>query len=149
MNKLAKAREFSFQYLFHLQLSVFNELKQQILSENFENIEESIAEFNESIAISLDPDQFKYSKNLITGTLKHNDELAELVSKYLKNWKLDRISKTDRTVLLLSTFELKCIPETPVSVVINEAIEISKKFGTADSGNFINGILDNIAKKEL
>jgi N utilization substance protein B len=61
------------------------------------------------------------------------------------HWRIERMSSIDRNVLRLATYELYFQTETPVKVVINEAIEIAKKYGSADSSKFINGILDQIA----
>ena len=62
------------------------------------------------------------------------------------NWKLDRMAAVDRNILRIATFELLQMPETPKKVIINEAVEIAKKFSTDESGKFVNGILDKIAK---
>lgn len=146
MNKKREAREFCFQYFFHVQLPVFDELKTgmsdaQILS--------SIVDYKESTNTILSSDLAEFSNKLILGTFKNYQELEKTIEKYLKNWKLSRISKVDHTILLLSSYEMIHDKSTPVSIVINEAIEISKKFGSVDSGPFVNGILDNLSKNEL
>ena len=84
----------------------------------------------------------------IQGTLKSYTEIESLISSHLKNWKIERLSKVDHTNLLLAVHDL-CFSQTAShKVIINEAIEISKKFGTAESSSFINGILDAIAKAQ-
>ena len=88
-----------------------------------------------------------YATTLIRGTMKRREEIDELISEHSSNWKIDRMAVTDRNILRLGTFELLDEPSVPSSVVINEAIEIAKKFGTTDSATFINGVLDSIHHK--
>ncbi len=146
MNKKREAREFCFQYFFHVQLPVFEELKAG-LSEA--EILSSIEDYKESTNTLLSSDLTDFSNQLILGTFKNYKELELVIEKYLKNWKLSRISKVDHTILLLSSYEMLHDKSTPVNIVINEAIEISKKFGSVDSGPFVNGILDNLSKNEI
>ena len=75
--------------------------------------------------------------------------LLRTLVKYLKNWKLSRLSKIEHTLFIMAIYELKYQQETPPKVVINEAIELGKKYSNKDSGSFINGILDNFLKNEL
>ena len=146
MNKKREAREFCFQYFFHIQLPVFEELKSGL---NDDDLKKSINEFKESTNTLLADELNHFAFSLIGGTLKNYSLLEEKIEKYLKNWKLSRISKVDHTILLLSAYELLFNKDTPVTIVINEAIEISKKFGSVDSGPFVNGVLDNLSKNEL
>lgn len=145
MNKKREAREFCFQYFFHLQLPIFEKFKEEF---NESELNESISEFKEATNSLFDNDLNSYIKTQIEGTLKNALSLEETIQKYLKNWKLSRISKVDHTVLLLAAFELLIDKSTPSTVVINEAIEISKKYGTVESGPFVNGVLDNLLKNE-
>jgi N utilization substance protein B len=146
VNKKREAREFCFQYFFHLQLPVFEELKNGI---NDKELSSSINEFKESTNSIFNDELNNYVFTQIKTTLANYSKIEDVVQKYLKNWKLNRISRVDHTNLLLAVNEICYDKSTPVSIVINEAIEISKKFGSIDSGPFVNGILDNIAKNEL
>lgn len=146
MNKKREAREFCFQYFFHLQLPVFDDLKQGI-SDN--ELSSSINEFKESTNSIFTDELNNYVFTQIKTTLANYSKIEDTIQKYLKNWKLNRISRVDHTNLLLAVNEVCYDKSTPVNIVINEAIEISKKFGSVDSGPFVNGILDNIAKNEL
>jgi N utilization substance protein B len=146
MNKKREAREFCFQYFFHVQLPVFEELKSGLSDKE---ILSSIVDYKESTNTILSSDLTVFSNQIILGTFKNYKELELIIEKYLKNWKLSRISKVDHTILLLSSYEMLHDKSTPVSIIINEAIEISKKFGSVDSGPFVNGILDNLAKNEV
>jgi N utilization substance protein B len=150
MNKKRAAREFCFQYFFHLQLPVFEEIRRAMVQEqNPQELTDSINEFKETTNSLFEDDLNAYVVNTISGTLKNYNEIQDVIERNLKNWKLNRLSKVDHTNLLLSTYELCFDKETPVNIVINEAIEISKKFGSLESGSFINGLLDAIAKNEV
>lgn len=146
VNKKREAREFCFQYFFHLQLPVFEELKKGIIDNE---LNESINEFKESTNSIFSDDLNSYIFSQVKSSLSNYSKVESLVEKYLKNWKLNRISKVDHTILMLAVNEMCFDQSTPVNIVMNEAIEISKKFGTVESGPFVNGILDNIAKNEL
>ncbi len=77
-------------------------------------------------------------------------EIDGIITETLKNWKFDRISLVDRSILRLGTYEI-FFSQSPVPypVVINEAVELAKKFGTNESGAFVNGVLDAIRKKTI
>ncbi|MFQ3675157.1 MAG: transcription antitermination factor NusB [Endomicrobiia bacterium] len=91
------------------------------------------------------PDSFKkFSAMLVTGTIQNKNIIDKIIEKYLHNWTLDRMASVDKNILRLATFELLVFLETPVNVIINEAIEIAKEYSTKDSGRFVNGLLDQI-----
>lgn len=150
MNKKREAREFCFQYFFHLQLPVFEQIRHSFSTGGSQQeIQNSINEFKETTNTILSDDLNKFALELISGTLAHYDEVQQIIEANLKNWKLKRISRVDHTNLLLATYELCFDKSTHATVVINEAIEISKKFGSLESGSFINAILDSIAKSQV
>ncbi|HTM09538.1 MAG TPA: transcription antitermination factor NusB [Verrucomicrobiae bacterium] len=86
-----------------------------------------------------------FARRLIDGVLEHCEEIDRLVGQTAENWKLERIAKVDLVILRLATYELLFCPDIPVKVSLDEAIEIAKRFGSADSSTFINGVLDKIA----
>ncbi len=86
--------------------------------------------------------------HLVAHTTAHLKEIDALLSRYATNWTLNRMAMVDRNILRLGTYELMFGDETPPKVVINEAVELAKQFGTADSGKFVNGVLDSIHKAE-
>lgn len=86
--------------------------------------------------------------DLIKGVLEHRSEIDALLNKYSKNWRLSRMPVVDRNIMRIATFEFLKRPDIPSSVTINEAVEIGKKYGTKDSGSFINGVLDRIRSLE-
>ena len=75
------------------------------------------------------------------------ERLDTLIRKSSKNWRLERMSKVDRSILRLSTYEILFMKDIPHKVSIDEAVELGKKFGTEESAAFINGVLDNILKE--
>lgn len=83
---------------------------------------------------------------LSSGTCQHIESIDRLIEKYSQNWKISRISKIDRNILRISIYEMVYLRTIPPPVTINEAIEIAKKFGSEESGSFVNGILDRIRK---
>lgn len=88
-----------------------------------------------------------YSEKLINGIKEHQTQIDETIQKFSINWKINRMSHVDRNIIRLSIFEMTYLQDdVPRNASINEAIEIAKKFGSEDSSQFINGILDQISK---
>jgi len=88
----------------------------------------------------------KFSRELVEGVTARREELDQLIDRHSDHWRIHRMGRVDRNVLRIAVFEFIAHPDTPVKVAIDEAIEIGKKFGSAESGAFINGILDHIRK---
>jgi len=84
---------------------------------------------------------------LLRGTLAHLTELDDELARQTAHWRLERLAAVDRNILRLAMFELIHEPDTPPAVVIDEAIEIAKKFGAEESGRFVNGVLDGFIKR--
>jgi len=85
-----------------------------------------------------------YFERLTGGVLQYKNHIDSVIEKYSSNWKVRRMACVDRNVLRLAVFELLYCSDIPAKVSINEAIDIAKKFGSSESGSFINGILDSI-----
>ena len=81
---------------------------------------------------------------LVNGVMGTKDELDDLIERFSKNWDIKRMSGVDRNVMRIAAFELIYCDDIPPKVSINEAVDVGKKFGTEESGAFINGILDSI-----
>lgn len=94
----------------------------------------------------LEPDD--YINTVFFGVFEKLDEIDALISENAVGWKIERISKTALSVLRLAIFEMKYFEEIPVSVSINEAVELCKKYATKEDSSFVNGILSTIAKKQ-
>ncbi len=89
----------------------------------------------------------KYVKDIVNGVLENQDKIDETITKYLENWDLDRLGKTDRAILRLSTYEMMYY-DTPKVVVINEAVELAKKYSDDKVVKLINAVLDKIRDNE-
>ena len=90
-----------------------------------------------------------YAKKIITGTINNLDKIDDLIKEKLINWNFDRISLVDKSILRFSVYSMLFAADpVPAKVIINEAVEIVKKFGADDSYKFINGILDAIKKTQ-
>lgn len=89
----------------------------------------------------------QFTLKLINGVKNNLDSLNEIINTYSTNWQMDRMSILDRNMLRIALYELIYEQEIPLKVTINEAIEISKKYGDEESGKFINGILGKVIEK--
>ena len=113
-----------------------------------ENLEEQIDLYLECEEIT-DKEAKEYIIDAINGIKQHTDEINNLIKKNLKaDWTLERISKVDFSILKLAIYEIK-YKELTYKVAINEALEISKKYGEETSRNFINGILASVVKEQI
>lgn len=85
-----------------------------------------------------------YARKLVEATLAHREEIDTLIARYTEHWHFSRIALVERNILRLATCELMFHKEIPDKVILNEAIEIAKHYGSEDSGRFVNGVLDKI-----
>ncbi len=132
--KRSAIREETFKLLYSLEI------------QKAENVEEQIQLYLECNEIN-DEKAIEYITEVITGIEKNLKEIEGLIEKNLKaDWKIDRISKIDLSLLRLAIYEIK-YNEIPYKVAINEALELAKKYGEDTSKNFINGILASIVKE--
>jgi N utilization substance protein B len=91
-----------------------------------------------------DPSLEGFCLKLYDGMLEHREEIDRRLSAAAENWRLTRMAAVDRNVLRLGAFELLFTPDTPAGVVLDEAIELARRFGSADSSAFVNGVLDRL-----
>lgn len=111
-----------------------------------ENTEEQIELYIENNNLT-DKNAQKYIKDAVNGIQSNKEEIENQIKKNLKeDWKIERISKIDLAILKLAIYEIK-YTETPFKVVINEAVELAKKYGEDTSKNFVNGILASVVKE--
>ncbi|MCB1153260.1 transcription antitermination factor NusB [bacterium] len=134
MGNRHKSREFTLQLLYYLDVG---EAKLPQAADSFWE------------ALTCTPDVRQFSMALVRGVVEHQREIDLVITRFSDNWTIDRMSHVDRNILRMAIFELLYMAEIPASVTINEAVEIGKRFGTEDSGAFLNGILDRIAKENL
>src|SRR4030042_3652241 len=134
MGHRRKAREYALQGLYMYELS--NAPVEELL--NLHWVDKKI------------PDNIReFAALLIEGSVKNINEIDRLIVKHSKNWKFERLSLIDKSILRLSIFAMLHLKEIPLIVTINEGIELGKIYGGESSGQFINGILDAVRKHEL
>jgi len=90
---------------------------------------------------------FAFAQGLVTGTIDHREQVDALIREQADNWRLERMPPVDRNVLRLAVFEMLYETDTPKLVIVDEAIELAKKFGSEQSGRFVNGLLDGLLKQ--
>jgi N utilization substance protein B len=89
-----------------------------------------------------------FARALVAGVRQHQPEIDGLISRVAENWRLDRMAAIDRNILRLGAFEMIYCPDMPPKVAINEALELAKRYSTAQSSRFVNGILDRLQNAE-
>jgi N utilization substance protein B len=132
MGARRKARELALQMLFQHDMS--GNLPDQII-DTFEELQKS------------KPNTREFATRIFRGTVDHLPELDEMIQNQAENWRLSRMAGVDRNIIRMSVYEFLHEDDTPKLVIIDEAIEIAKKYGTDKSPQFINGILDGILKR--
>lgn len=132
MRKRTQARELALQMLYQLDLQG---------AEKVDQIEPFLKRN------SRDPEVVEFALSLIYGTWEHKVDIDIQIQEVAQNWEFKRMAAIDRNILRIGTYELLFRKDVPPLVVINEAIDIAKKFSTQNSGQFVNGILDSIRIK--
>ncbi len=94
------------------------------------------------------PEALGFARELVEGVREHRDAIDDAITGASEHWDITRMGAVDRTVLRIGVYELIRAPETPVGVVINEAIESARKYSSEECGRFVNGVLDRIARDE-
>lgn len=135
MGDRRQARELALQALFFFDMDT---------SDPDESMEAFCANNEEKLTQGVKP----FFMDLVTGVREHQSQIDALLNTYSKNWKISRMPVVDRNIMRIATFEFLKRADIPCSVTINEAVEIGKKYGTRDSGSFINGVLDRIKSLE-
>lgn len=92
-----------------------------------------------------DPEGRPYADTILRGVAERTEEIDERIAAASQNWRVERMSRVDRNLLRLGTWELMIRPDVPRAVVLDEAVELAKAFGTEESSAFVNGVLDRIA----
>ena len=129
-----KSRELALQVLYQLDIKSQDAIK-------------TITQFRDLFSKKKNKDGF--AERIVLGVLEHSQEIDRLIEQYSENWRLDRMSIVDRNILRMATFELLYREDIPPKVTLNEAIELGKRYGSEDSGSFINGILDRIQNEAV
>jgi len=132
MGARRKARELALQMLF--QFDMAGNPPDTIVA-TFEDLQKS------------KPNTREFAVKIFRGTVDHITEIDDMIQQQADNWRLSRMAVVDRNIIRMSIYEFMHETDTPKLVIIDEAIEIAKKFGTQKSSQFINGILDGILKR--
>ena len=132
MGARRKARELALQMLYQFDLSGNGP---DTIIDTFEDLQKS------------KPNTREFAVKIFRGTVSHLDDLDGMIQAQADNWRLSRMAVVDRNIIRMSVYEFLHETDTPKLVVIDEAIEIAKKFGNDKSSQFINGILDGILKR--
>ena len=128
-----KSREKAMELLFSITLSK-------------DSVEEAMEVFVDNYEDNIKELDLDYIKNLLNGVEANKEEIAKIIEKNLQNWKLDRISKVNLTILRLGVYEIAFDENVPKKVALNEAIELGKLYSDQKSVSFINGVLDKVLK---
>jgi N utilization substance protein B len=133
MSSRRDAREIALQLLFQIEFAPGQDLDTALV--------------NFRAAFSAPDDVWDYAKEILAGILNNKEKIDGSIQSHAAHWKLGRMALVDLNLLRIATYEMKFAgASVPPAVAINEAIELAKKFGTTDSGKFVNGILDQIHK---
>jgi N utilization substance protein B len=89
---------------------------------------------------------FAHAQRLVEGTLAHQEQIDELIRRQAAHWRLERMPPVDRNILRLAVYEMLHEADVPKLVVLDEAIELAKRYGSENSGRFVNGLLDGLLK---
>jgi transcription antitermination protein NusB len=130
-------RELAFRFVFRYEFIDDPKVNDEVLKEFYDEF------------ISSEKLDDVYFKRIVYGVLEQKDAIDSLISKYSKGWKLSRISKTDLAILRVAIYEATEMDDIPVSVAINEAIELSKIYSPEDAKAFINGVLSKVCAGRL
>ena len=109
------------------------------------NREEERAEYQRRKRLA--DEAFAFAQGLVKGTIDNREQVDALIREQADNWRLERMPPVDRNVLRLAVFEMLYETDTPKLVIVDEAIELAKKFGSEQSGRFVNGLLDGLLKQ--
>lgn len=107
----------------------------------------AVDSYHHLFELDLDPTSLQFAHRLVEAACGRMDEIDDAIQSASRNWRIDRMDRVDRNILRLATCELREFDEVPTKVVINEAVELAKEFGTAGSPSFVNGLLDRVASQ--
>jgi len=134
LGKRRKSREFALKVLYQLEITKQGALQAMVqLRENF----------------SPEEGEDEFAKRIVLGVIEHRQEIDRLIKERSENWRLDRMTIIDRNILRIAIFELLYCGDIPPKVTLNEAIDLGKRYGSEESGSFINGILDRIQNEVI
>jgi N utilization substance protein B len=143
VGKRRTAREMALQMLFQLEQGR-SEVRDVLKS--YEPAD--VSGEGEGIGVELEPGDLRsargYAESIVAGVVQNREEIDELIRTQAANWRLERMPVVDRTVLRIAVYELLKETDVPQVVIVNEAIELAKRYGSEQSGSFVNGVLDGM-----
>ncbi len=132
MSARRKGRELALQALYQLEMSG-------------DAPEPALRSFEESFDNS--PEAREFAWELVRGVLEHRAELDVQIAEASTHWRLERLSRIDASIIRIAVCEMTADPPLPVEIAIDEAVEVAKRYGTAESAAFVNGVLDAVARR--
>ncbi|RLB55023.1 MAG: transcription antitermination factor NusB [Deltaproteobacteria bacterium] len=130
MGSRRKGREAALQILFQIDVSEHS-------------AEQALRNYWATLAATREGEAF--TDALVRGWWDAREDVDEIIRNVSQHWRIERMTRVDRNILRLATYELKALPEIPRRVTLNEAVELAKRFGAEGSAGFVNGVLDRIA----
>ncbi|TKH35187.1 transcription antitermination factor NusB [Paenibacillus polymyxa] len=136
------ARELAVQSMYHMEMNEVDAAAavDMLLQEAAEENEAEVVIKNAEVLSA-------YVLEHVRGTWEHKEAIDGLLADYLKGWQISRLSRVDRQILRLAVYEMIFREDVPAKVAVNEAIELSKHFGTEESGKFVNGVLGRVIQE--
>jgi transcription antitermination protein NusB len=131
MSARRKGRELALQVLYQLEMS--GDASEQALRSFAESFEHS-------------PQARAFGEDLVRGVLARREQIDTCIAAASEHWRLERLSRVDANIIRVAVYEMTTPPALPIEIAINEAIEVARRFGTAESAAFVNGVLDHVAK---
>ncbi len=131
MGRRREARELALKALFQVDLA---------LADPLEALSGAFAEGK------YEEDTRAFARQLVLGTMQQREHIDAVIAKHAREWTLDRMANIDRNVLRLAVYEILYLPDVPPGVSVDEAVEMVKKYSTAESGRFVNGILGSLVR---
>lgn len=158
MSKRHHAREMAIQMLFQLDIGGSTVSARQVFArfnlEEYAKTDDSLDAAAPNRVLPKGPSHetraasFEYARELVEGTLQRKAEIDDLLRSQADHWRLERMPVVDRNILRVAVYEFLSQIDVPKLVVIDEAIELAKKFGSEESGRFVNGLLDGLLKEK-
>lgn len=133
-----KARALALQVLYAQDLA-------PVAGEGGDKLDHAVATYGDRFELDVDPEAREFAQVLVRAASVDPAAVDAAITAASRNWRLERMARVDRNILRLAVGELQHVSDTPVKVVINEAVELAKRFGTAESPAFVNGVLDRVA----
>ncbi len=132
-------RELALQWLF--QIDMARQKPEMVLEEVPDEMEEWFEQ-----TITTQEEALEFARKLVNGVIQERRQIDEVICRFAKGWSIDRMAGVERNVLRLAIYEIHEVPDIPISVTANEAVEVTKRYGAEESAKFVNGILGSFIR---